>query len=163
MPNHGSNRLARVAAMTALLGAASAAQLSAQAPQATLDEGKKVYNRVCAACHQVSGDGVDGTFPPLTKSEWVTGDKGRLVRVILHGLTGPITVNGEAYSGMMPPWGAALKDAEVAAVSTYVRNAWGHKASAVTAAEVATIRAASKGRNTPWTAKELVAATVKEK
>lgn len=160
MPNHGSNRLARIAAMAALLGAAGATQLSAQA---ATDEGKKVYNRVCAACHQVSGDGVEGTFPPLTKSEWVTGDKGRLVRVILHGLTGPITVNGEAYSGMMPPWGAALKDAEVAAVSTYVRSSFGNKASAVTAAEVATIRAASKGRNTPWTAKELVAATVKEK
>ena len=161
MPMHGTTRLARVAALAALIGAAAATQASAQA--AAADEGKKVYNRVCAACHQVSGDGVEGTFPPLTESEWVTGDKGRLVRVILHGLTGPITVNGESYSGMMPPWGAALKDAEVAAVATYVRSSFGNKASAVTAAEVTTIRAASKGRSTPWTAKELVAATVKEK
>ena len=135
--------------------------LAAQA--AAQEEGKKVYNRICASCHQASGEGVDGVFPPLANSDWVSGDKGRLVRVILHGLTGPITVAGESYSGMMPPWGGAMKDAEIAAVSTYLRSTWGNKGGPVTTAEVTSIRAATKARTTPWTAKELVAATVKEK
>lgn len=153
------SRLAVGPAVALALVAATGA--SADAQQA--DEGRKVYNRVCAACHQADGSGVPGTFPPLAGADWVTGDKGRLIRIILHGMMGEVVVNGETYSGMMPPWGAALKDAEVAAVATYVRNSWGNDASAVTAEEVASVRAATASRKTPWTAKELIAATVEEK
>lgn len=154
--------LARLAVgSAAALALVAATGSGAEAQQA--DEGRKVYNRVCAACHQADGTGVPGTFPPVANSEWVTSDKGRLIRIILHGMTGEVVVDGETYSGMMPPWGAALKDPEVAAVATYVRNNFGNKASAVTAAEVASVRAATASRKTPWTAKELIAATVKEK
>jgi mono/diheme cytochrome c family protein len=125
------------------------------------DEGARLYARACASCHMAQGQGVDGTFPPLVASEWVTGPPGHLVRIVLHGVTGPLMVDGEEYAGTMPPQGAALSDADIAALSSYVRTAWGNDASPVTAAEVAAIRAASRGRNTPWTAEELLAAAAK--
>lgn len=126
-------------------------------------DGQRVYSQSCSACHQASGEGVAGVFPTLVDSEWVTGDKGRLVRIIMHGLTGPIVVAGEEYEGMMPPWGGTLGDAEIAAVATYVRSSWGNKADAVSAAEVTAIRTASAGRTTPWTAEELMVSTSPEK
>ena len=120
-------------------------------------DGKAVYGTTCAACHQATGDGVSGIFPPLAGSEWVTGDEAKLARIILHGITGPIEVAGETYTGMMPPWGGVLKDPELAAVLTYIRSSWGNKATPVTAAKVASIRAATTARATPWTAAELTA------
>lgn len=120
-------------------------------------DGKQVYSTTCAACHQASGEGVEGVYPPLAGSEWVTGDAGKLVRIVLHGMTGPVEVAGETYSGAMPPWGGVLKDVDIASVSTYMRTSWGNKASPVTAAEVAKIRTATKARTTPWTAPELAA------
>jgi mono/diheme cytochrome c family protein len=118
-------------------------------------DGKRIYETVCGACHQANGTGVPGVFPPLARSPWATGDEIRLIRVILHGLTGEIVVNGTTYSGMMPPFGSALGNPEVAAVATYIRSAWGNDAPAVTPAAVARIRAANAQRKTPWTAKEL--------
>jgi mono/diheme cytochrome c family protein len=123
---------------------------AAQAP-----DGAKIYSTLCASCHQAQGTGVHGMFPPLAESEWVTGDEARLIRVILHGLTGEIQVKGETYNGTMAPFGGALKDAEVAAVATYIRRNWGNKAPAVTTATVARERRATASRNKPWTAKEL--------
>ena len=120
-------------------------------------DGKAVYGTTCAACHQATGDGVSGVFPPLAGSEWVTGDEAKLARIVLHGLTGPVEVAGETYAGMMPPWGGALKDPELAAVLTYIRSSWGNKATPVTAAKIASIRAATTARTTPWTAPELAA------
>ena len=122
-----------------------------------LPDGKQVYSTTCAACHQVSGEGTAGVFPPLAGSEWVNGDDAKVVRILLHGVTGPIEVAGETYNGMMPPWGGTLKDADIAAVLTYVRSAWGNKAAPVTAAKVASIRAATSSRTAPWTAAELAA------
>jgi mono/diheme cytochrome c family protein len=117
--------------------------------------GAKIYGTICGACHQATGTGVSGVFPPLAGSEWVTGAESRVIKVILHGLTGDIEVNGETYSSTMPPFGTALKDAEVAAVATYIRTSWGNKATPVTAATVAKTRAATATRKKPWTAKEL--------
>ena len=128
------------------------AQTPAQGP-----DGKVVYSTTCAACHQATGEGVEGTYPPLAGSEIVNGDEAKLVRIVLHGLTGPVEVAGETYSGMMPPWGGVLKDPEIAAVLTYVRGAWGNKAAPVTVSKVAAIRAATASRTTPWTAAELAA------
>ena len=126
------------------------AQTPAQGP-----DGKVVYSTTCAACHQATGEGVEGTYPPLAGSEIVNGDEAKVVRIVLHGLTGPVEVAGETYSGMMPPWGGVLKDPELAAVLTYVRSAWGNKAAPVTVSKVAAIRAATASRTTPWTAAEL--------
>ena len=146
----------KVAAKTPSKSAKPATKSTAAAKE-QLPDGKQVYSTTCAACHQVTGEGTSGVFPPLAGSEWVTGDDAKLARIILHGLTGPIEVAGETYNGMMPPWGGTMKDADIAAVLTYVRSAWGNKAAPVTAAKVASIRAATSSRMTPWTAPELAA------
>jgi mono/diheme cytochrome c family protein len=132
-----------------------AAKPAAPTSTAQGPDGKVVYSTTCAACHQATGEGVEGTYPPLAGSEWANGDDAKVVRIVLHGLTGPVEVAGETYSGMMPPWGGVLKDPELAAVLTYVRSAWGNKAAPVTVAKVAAIRAATSARTTPWTAAEL--------
>ncbi len=119
------------------------------------DDGEQIYNTRCMSCHQMGGRGVPGTFPPLRDTDWVTGDKGRLIRLLLHGISGTIEVDGQTYSGSMPPWGGALDDEGIAAISTYIRSNFGNDASAVTAEEVAKVRAATKGRKKPWTGKEL--------
>lgn len=131
-----------------------------RARQVAAADGKQIFATTCATCHQVSGEGVEGTYPPLAGSEWVTGDDAKLVRIILHGLTGPVEVEGQTYAGVMPPWGGVLKDPEVAAVATYIRNAWGNKAAPVAAAKVTSIRAATTSRKTPWTAAELAQAAI---
>ncbi|MEP7001622.1 MAG: cytochrome c [bacterium] len=120
-------------------------------------DGSKIFTTTCAACHQVSGEGVEEKYPPLAGSEWVADDDAKMVRIILQGLTGPVEVAGQTFSGAMPAWGGILKDADVAAVATYVRSAWGNKAAPVTAAKVKQIRAATTARTTPWTVAELSA------
>jgi len=120
-----------------------------------LPDGEQIYNTRCMSCHQMGGRGVPGTFPPLTDTEWVTGDKGRLIRLLLHGLTGPIEVNGTRYSGVMPPWGGALDDQGIADIATYIRTNFGNEASPITTEEVTAVRAATEGRTKPWTAEEL--------
>ena len=140
------------------LGLATAASvgMTHQLPRAQGPDGKVVFSTTCAACHQATGEGVEGTYPPLAASELVNGDEAKVIRIVLHGLTGPVEVAGETYSGMMPPWGGVLKDADIAAVLTYVRSTWGNKAAPITPAKVAAIRAATTSRTTPWTAAELV-------
>jgi mono/diheme cytochrome c family protein len=140
---------------TAKTAATPAPKANAAAPATQGPDGKVVYSTTCAACHQATGEGVEGTYPPLANSEIVNGDEAKVVRIVLHGLTGPVEVAGETYSGMMPPWGGVLKDPELAAVLTYVRSAWGNKAAPITTAKVAAIRAATSSRTTPWTAAEL--------
>ena len=130
---------------------------TAAAAKEQLPDGKQVFSTTCAACHQASGEGVPGVYPPLAGSEWVTGDEAKVVRILLHGVTGPIEVAGETFNSMMPPWGATLKDADIAAVLTYARSTWGNKGTPITAAKVASIRAATASRTTPWTAAELAA------
>ena len=128
-------------------------------------DGKKIFATTCAACHQGSGEGVEEKYPPLAGSEWVADDDAKLVRIILHGLTGPVEVAGQTFAGAMPAWGGVLKDAEIAAVATYVRSAWGNKAAPVATAKVTAIRTATASRKTPWTAPEIaqVAAAVRKK
>lgn len=120
-------------------------------------DGRALYVAQCAACHAPGGTGIPGAFPPLAGSQWVTGDERIVVRIVLHGIAGKIEVAGESYDGLMPPLGGVLTDAEIAAVATYVRTAWGNDASAVAAATVARERAVTAGRDTPWTAAQLLA------
>lgn len=99
-----------------------------------------------------------GTFPPVALSEWAAAANVALpIRVVLHGLQGPITVKGQKFNGTMPAFGTGqpMNDAEVAAVLTYVRSSWGNKASAVSAEDVAKERAATASHTAPWTAAEL--------
>ncbi|MFN9349432.1 MAG: c-type cytochrome [Gemmatimonadota bacterium] len=125
-----------------------AALAAATAPGGGSDGGQ-LFASKCAACHQASGTGVAGVFPPLAGSAWVTGSPTRLVQILLHGIQGPLDVNGVTYNGLMPPW-KSLRDDEIAALATYVRTSWGNGADAVFTATVAEQRAATAGRTTPW-------------
>lgn len=99
-----------------------------------------VYNTYCGTCHQRDGKGDGARFPPLEGSEWVSGDKTRLIKVVLNGLSGPITVKGLPYSENMPAHGSFLNDDQVAEVLSYIRSSWGNNADAVTKDEVAAVR-----------------------
>ncbi|MCU0626078.1 MAG: cytochrome c [Gemmatimonadaceae bacterium] len=141
--------LLRALAATAFAAVALPAVLVAQ-------DGAALYAR-CAACHQANGTGVPGAFPPLAGSEWVVGKPDAAIRILLHGVQGALTVKGVTYNQSMPAYGTGqiMTDAEVAAVLTYVRTSFGNKASAVTAAQVAGVRAATKGRKAQWMEAEL--------
>lgn len=108
--------------------------------------GKKIFDTTCIACHQANGMGVPGQYPPLVASEWATGSQERVIRIVLHGLNGPITVEGKDYNNVMAPLGGALKDEQVANVLSYVRASWGNTASEVTPEAVAKVRADTAGR-----------------
>lgn len=108
--------------------------------------GEKIYADYCAACHQRDGQGTGGRYPPLVDTDWVTGDKDRLITVILQGLEGRIEVKGETYNGVMPQH-SFLSDDEVAEVATYIRQNFGNKASAITPEEVGEVRHNSPGEN----------------
>lgn len=117
--------------------------------------GKKVYANICQACHQATGLGVPGVYPPLAASEWVTGSEERAIRIVLHGLNGPITVEGKEYNNAMAALGSVLKDDQVANVLTYIRQEWGNAAPEVKAETVARVRS-EVGNRSPWTAAELL-------
>jgi mono/diheme cytochrome c family protein len=121
-----------------------------------LGDGKTDYNTYCAACHAPDGLGAsNGTFPPLAESPWVVGDPSRAIKVVLHGLHGPVTVGDKTFNLEMPPQGAVLKDEQIAGILTYVRSSWGNKQAAVSPGEVAAIRSAFSKRETAWTGEEL--------
>lgn len=129
--------------------------LSTHDSMLSMRDGQEIYLTRCMSCHQTNGEGVQGVFPPLAGSEYVTGDKGVLIRMVLGGLSGEIEVNGTTYSGMMPPWGGFLTDEQVAQVLTYVRVSFGNEAEAVTTEEVAKVRAATASRTQTWTIEDL--------
>lgn len=117
--------------------------------------GKNAFTRTCATCHQANGQGVPGVFPPLAGSSLVTAtDPGKIIRATLHGLQGPIEVNGRTYNSVMPAQGPLLNDAELAGALTYARNSWGNAAPAVTAEQVSVVRLTAK-RDKFWTWEEL--------
>jgi mono/diheme cytochrome c family protein len=109
-------------------------------------KGEQLFLANCAACHQATGLGVPGAFPPLAKSAWVAGSEDRVIKAILAGLAGEIEVNGVKYNGNMPNIGAGLKDAQVANIATYVRQAWGNTAEPVMDTKVAEVRKAIGNR-----------------
>lgn len=133
-------------------GAAGAA--GAQVATA-VSAGEEKYAQVCAVCHQANGMGVEGNFPPLANSEWMTGKPEVPIAIVLHGMQGEITVNGKQYNGVMAAWGESMTDADIAAVITHERTSWGNSASAVTADQVKAVRAQYASRTTPWTAADL--------
>lgn len=126
--------------------------------------GKKQYLSTCSTCHQPTGLGLPGTYPPLAGSEWAQGSQERVIRIVLFGLTGPIKVAGQDFPGttVMPSFGKVpgsgynWRDDQIAAVLTYVRQEWGNKASAITTEKVAEIRS-KVNRTQPWTVPELEA------
>ena len=112
-------------------------------------DGGQIFAAKCVACHQATGLGMPGVFPPLAGSEWVLGSDKVLVQIPLHGITGAVQVKGANYSGSMPVFNT-LSDAEIAAVLTYVRSQWGNAAPTVSPATVAAGRKATQSRSTPF-------------
>lgn len=106
--------------------------------------GERVYAQNCAACHQPAGTGLAGAFPPLAASDYLNADVKRAIGVVLHGLSGPVTVNGAQYNSLMPA--LALGDEDVANVLTYVYSQWGNNGTRVTPDQVKTVRAAGGRR-----------------
>lgn len=117
--------------------------------------GKDLFAASCAACHQLTGLGMEGLAPPLADSEWVLGPPERLARIVLHGVRGPLSVKGKTYEMEMPSL-AVFDDEQIASVLTYIRREWEHGASPVSAETVKAVRAATSARNEPWTEAELL-------
>jgi mono/diheme cytochrome c family protein/glucose/arabinose dehydrogenase len=122
--------------------------------QALFDKGKATYAAICAACHQPTGTGLANLAPPLVDSEWLLGEPDRPIRIVLHGLTGPIDVAGTKWSLEMPGL-AVLSDEDIAGVLTFARREWENSAPPVAPADVAKVRAATQGRAKAWSADEL--------
>ena len=125
---------------------------SAPAPQAV-----NKYVEICQACHQATGLGLPGAFPPLAGSEWLNGRADVPIAIVLKGLQGEISVKGVKYGGAMMGWESALNDADLAATLTYARSQWGNRGTPVTAAQVRAVRARFASRTTAWSAAELKA------
>ncbi|MBP8256970.1 MAG: nitrite reductase, copper-containing [Opitutaceae bacterium] len=103
-------------------------------------KGKQIYMQNCFACHLPTGEGIAGVFPPLAKSDFMMADRERAIRIVLKGLNGPITVNGQAYNGVMPPQSEILNEEQMADVLTYVTNMWGNSADAYTVDEIRKVK-----------------------
>jgi mono/diheme cytochrome c family protein len=118
--------------------------------------GKRVFTANCVTCHQATGTGVPGVYPPLAGSEWVVDPQHEkhIIAIVLHGLNGPITVKGNTYNNAMTPFGGILRDDQIANVLTYIRSEWGNNAPAITAEQVAAVRA-QLGARGPFTVQEL--------
>ena len=125
----------------------------AQSPQS--DRGRAVFGSYCAACHQPDGKGLMGNVPPLDNSTWLTGSEQRLIRIVLHGLRGPIEIDGKNFNREMPGFGLVLSDADIAAVLMHVRRRYGETENVIMQENVQEIRAATGGRTEYWTVEEL--------
>jgi mono/diheme cytochrome c family protein len=121
-----------------------------QAPQPIAADGAQIFASRCAACHQSTGLGLAGVFPPLAGSEWVNGDAATVARILLLGISGTISVKGTTYNGTMPTFGHQLSDAEIAAVASHMRTNFGNKSPAMTADVVKAARESLGTRATPW-------------
>ncbi len=106
--------------------------------KASIERGTEIYNTQCITCHMEKGEGIEGAFPPVAKSDYLMADKNRSIRQILEGASGEMKVNGKVYNGEMPA--IDLTDEQVSDVLNYVRNSWGNKGGAVTPGEVKAVR-----------------------
>ena len=122
---------------------------------AKIKAGKRVYQANCQACHQATGNGVPGQYPPLVGTRWVLENDERLAALILGGLQGPIEVKGNIYNNVMVGWAPTLNDSQIAAVTTYIRQEWGNEGTPITEDQVAGVRDAH-ARTEAWTADELI-------
>ncbi|HLR25136.1 MAG TPA: c-type cytochrome [Fodinibius sp.] len=108
--------------------------------------GKKLFSSTCTACHQEDGQGMDGMAPTLVGSKWVVGKPSHLIRILLDGKAGDMN---------MPAFGDQYSNEELAAIATFVRQAWGNQQQPIAPSQVEEVRGASTGRDRPWTDEEL--------
>jgi len=127
-----------ITALTATAGSFAAEVHSAEVAQG--NPGKAGFETYCQACHQATGEGMTGVFPPLQGSDRLADDPSRAVRAPLLGVSGEIVVNGVTYNSVMPHLNY-LSDGDIAAIATYVLNSWGNSGGSFKAADVAAIRA----------------------
>ena len=120
--------------------------------------GKGVFGQSCASCHQATGMGAAGQFPPLAGSDWVQGSEKRLCAILLKGLQGPVEINGKPFptAAVMPPWETQLSPKKIAAVLTYVRQEWGNKAPEISEAKVKAAKEEFGAHAASWTQPELL-------
>ncbi len=141
----------------------SLAELKADQPRSGNDafrKGQKVFETYCQVCHQSTGLGAPNQFPPLAGSEWVLAkEPGRVIRIVLNGLQGPVTVKSQAFdSASMIPWKTDLSDEQIAYVLTYIRGnkEWGNDGPPVTAEQVKAVRDKTATRSSQWSVAELL-------
>lgn len=133
--------------------------LDPNSPEAMATAGQKIFTVNCTQCHQSSGLGVAGQFPPLVGSEWVVGDAPkRLQQILLHGIQGTIHVKGGVYNNAMPAWNVTLSDKQIAQVLTYVRTKLGgNSAGPIAEVQMAAARKQTADRSDPWSEADLLA------
>jgi nitrite reductase (NO-forming) len=124
------------------IGADAPKQIPAKTLEERLAGGKRIFETSCFACHQANGQGLPGAFPPLAKSDFLNGNKEKSISAVIHGLEGPVKVNGKEFNSVMPA--QVLSDEDAANVLTYVYSMWGNSKKVVTPAEVSAVRAAGK-------------------
>lgn len=108
--------------------------------EAQIARGKQVYMQVCFACHMPDGKGMPNVFPPLAKSDFLMADRERAMRIVLKGLTGPVTVNGATYNSAMPAQESTLTEQQIADALTYVTNSFGNSADAFSVDDVRRVK-----------------------
>jgi mono/diheme cytochrome c family protein len=119
--------------------------------------GKALFSQNCVTCHQATGQGLPGQYPPLAGSEIVLGDaSNRLIAIVLKGLQGPVTIRGQSVNNSMQAWEGQYTDAQLAAILTYVRSDWGNNAPPVPAEAVKQMRDELKDRKEQWTFAEVM-------
>lgn len=105
-----------------------------------MNKGKEIYARICQACHQADGKGIENAFPPVAQSDYMESDLNRAMHGVANGLSGEITVNGKKYNSAMPKPSPELTDEELASVFTYILNSFGNKGGEVSVAQAAEAR-----------------------
>ena len=118
--------------------------------------GERAYAQ-CRGCHQPDGAGISGTYPPLAGNPRVLGDPIALIRIVLHGFISRQPDAPALWPLAMPALGARMSDHEIAGALTFVRSQWGNASPAITASEVAQVRASEPMRQQPWTPASLAA------
>jgi mono/diheme cytochrome c family protein len=135
----------------------SGSQATAAVAATPMDLGKKIYGGNCANCHQASGQGEPGSYPPLVGSEYVLGSKARLAAILLKGLQGPLTVAGGSFGTQaMPAQETILTPEKIADLMTYLRGSWGNTANAVTTDEVNAAKTKFASQSAAWTEADLL-------
>ena len=99
----------------------------------SINRGGEIYSDFCINCHMANGEGVEKTFPPLAKSDFLLNKREESIRGVKYGQQGYLLVNGVAYNNVMPPMG--LEDEEIADVMNYILNSWGNKSDAIVTPE----------------------------
>ncbi len=106
--------------------------------KASMERGKELYVSNCQSCHMDEGQGLEGVYPPVAKSDYFMADKKRSIKQTLYGVTGEITVNGSVYNTEMT--GYDFSDQEASDVLNFMRNSWGNKGEPILPADIKTER-----------------------